>query len=115
MHELSIALSLIDGVLEEAEKHEAAKVSAVHLKLGALSGVDKEALLFSYSIACDGTPLQGSRLVIENVPVTMHCPSCGADRTPDCLQELYCPECRNIEQDIVHGREIEVTAMEIEE
>ena len=68
MHELSIAVSLVEAAEEEAEKHGARGVSAVHLKLGALSGVAKEALLFSYEMATEGTALAGSRLEIEDAP-----------------------------------------------
>ena len=68
MHELSIALSLIEGVEEELAKHGSARVSVVHLRLGRLSGVAKQALLFSYDVACEGTRLQGSTLQIEDMP-----------------------------------------------
>ena len=51
-------------------------MSAVHLRLGAMSGVVKEALLSSFEMACADTPLAGSRLVIEDVPVVVFCPSC---------------------------------------
>lgn len=67
MHELSIALSIIEGAEEEAQRQGGARVCAVHLKLGPLSGVVKEALLFSYELACEGTSLEGSRLVIEEM------------------------------------------------
>jgi len=60
MHELSIALSMIEMATEEAERREGVRVNALHLKLGPLSGVVKDALLFSYEIACNGTPLEGS-------------------------------------------------------
>lgn len=65
MHELSIALSMIDMASEEVVRHGSARVTALHLKLGHLSGVVKEALTFSYEIACQGTALEGSQLVIE--------------------------------------------------
>ncbi len=52
---------------EEAARRGGARVTALHLKLGSLSGVVKEALTFSYGIACEGTPLEGSQLVIEEV------------------------------------------------
>ena len=65
MHELSIALSMIDMASEEAVRHGGGRVLALHLKLGHLSGVVKEALTFSYEIACQGTALEGSRLIIE--------------------------------------------------
>ncbi len=113
MHELSIALSMIDGVLEESQKRGGLRVDAVHLRIGELSGVDKEALTFSYGLACEGTPLQGSRLVIENVPVFIRCPICGKERQPPSLQELYCPDCRTPAQDIIRGREIELAALEV--
>ncbi len=66
MHELSIALSIVDGVREEAEKRGIASVGAVHLRLGPLAGVDRDALLFSYPMACEGTPLENSRLEITD-------------------------------------------------
>ncbi len=67
MHELSIALSIVEGVTEEAAQHGGGPVRAVHLRLGRLSGVVAEALLFSYSVACEGTVLEGSELHIEPV------------------------------------------------
>ena len=57
MHELSIAMSIIEGASQEALKRGGAQVHAVHLKLGALSGVVKDAPLFSYGLACEGTLL----------------------------------------------------------
>jgi hydrogenase nickel incorporation protein HypA/HybF len=68
MHELSIAISLIELAQEEAERLGNARVSSVHVKLGCLAGVAKEALLFSYDLACEGTPLEGSELIIEETP-----------------------------------------------
>jgi len=65
MHELSIALSMIDMASEEVARHGGGRVTALHLKLGHLSGVVKEALTFSYEIACQETPLEGSQLIIE--------------------------------------------------
>jgi hydrogenase nickel incorporation protein HypA/HybF len=65
MHELSIALSIIDGVREELQSRGGPPLRAVHLNIGQLSGVVKEALLFAYDVACEGTPLAGSRLVIS--------------------------------------------------
>ena len=67
MHELSIALSIVDGVSEEAATCGGGLVRAVHLRLGRLSGVVREALLFAYDQACEGTSLEGSELRIEDV------------------------------------------------
>ncbi len=64
MHELSIAMSIIEVAEEEAAKR-GVRVSAVHLRLGPLSGVIKEALAPAYEMAVTGTKLEGTRLVIE--------------------------------------------------
>ena len=50
---------------EETVRRGGGRVTALHLKLGSLSGVVKEALSFSWEIACQGTILEGSRLIIE--------------------------------------------------
>jgi hydrogenase nickel incorporation protein HypA/HybF len=67
LHELSIALSIIDGVEEELARHPQSEVTKVYLRLGPLSGVVKDALLFSWDVACEGTQLQGATLQIEEM------------------------------------------------
>jgi len=69
MHELSITMSIIELAQEESDRR-GIQVSAVHLKLGALSGVVKEALLGSFEMACEDTPLKRRRLLIEELPVS---------------------------------------------
>lgn len=113
MHELSIAISMIDQIVEEAESRGGLAVEVVHLRLGTFSGVDKDALLFSYELACQGTPLEGSRLQIETIPLRIYCPACQQNRTPPSVYALCCPECQTVAQEIVTGREIEVAALEV--
>lgn len=115
MHELSIALSIIDTAAAEAARRGAAQVSAVHLRLGPLSGVVKDALLFSYQLACDGTALAGSDLIIEEMPVVAFCKGCRAKRVIESVQSLSCPVCGELTPEIISGRELEVFAMEIEQ
>jgi hydrogenase nickel incorporation protein HypA/HybF len=113
MHELSIAISMIDQIAEETESRGGLAVEAVHLKLGIFSGVDKEALLFAYELACEGSPLAGSRLVIESIPLVIYCDACQKNRTPPSVYELSCPDCGTPGQKIVTGREIEVASLEV--
>jgi hydrogenase nickel incorporation protein HypA/HybF len=114
MHELSIAMSIVELAEEEARQH-GAQITAVHLKLGALSGIVKDALLFSYEMACQESPLKGSRLVIEEVPVMVFCPCCQAQRPISSIQLFCCAECGTPTSEIVQGKELEVVGLEIEE
>jgi len=113
MHELSIALSMIEMATEESRKRGGVKVDALHLKLGTFSGVVKDALLFSWEVACQGTPLENSRLVIEEVPVVVHCADCNADRMLDSINNFVCSVCNAPTNEILQGKELQVTALEI--
>jgi hydrogenase nickel incorporation protein HypA/HybF len=114
MHELSIAMSIVELAEEEALRR-GAKINAVHLKLGALAGVVKSALQSSYEMACENTSLQGSQLIVEEVPVVVYCPSCRADRPLSSIQFFSCAECGAPTSQIVQGKELEVVALEIQE
>lgn len=113
MHELSIAMSIVDLAQEEAEQR-GVRVTGVRMKLGALSGVVKDALLSSYELACFETPLTGSRLYIEEVPVAVFCPTCQTRRPISSIQLFCCAECGTPTAEIVQGKELEVVALEIE-
>jgi hydrogenase nickel incorporation protein HypA/HybF len=115
MHELSIAMSIVEMAQEEADQRGSVQVTAVHLKLGALSGVVTEALLSAYEMACDDTPLRGSRLLIEEIPVVVFCQRCQVQRRLSSIQLFCCAECGTPTSEIVQGKEIEVVALEMEE
>ena len=114
MHELSIAMSIVE-MAEEESVRRGIQVEAVHLKLGALSGVVKEALFSCYEMACEGTALRGSRLVIEEIPVVIFCESCKEERTLTSVQLFCCPQCGTPSAEIRQGKELEVVALEIKE
>jgi hydrogenase nickel incorporation protein HypA/HybF len=114
MHELSIALSIVELAEEEAARR-GVSIEAVHLRLGALAGVVKDALLFCYEMACENTSLQGSRLEVEDVAVVIFCPTCSAERPLGSIQLFCCPECGTPAAEVVHGKELEVVALEVQE
>ncbi len=113
MHELSIALSIVERAEEEVARQGGGRVSAVYLKLGPLSGVVKEALLFSYELACEGTALEGSSLEIEEIPLRIHCAHCRAETAPVSVQRLECSVCGGAAARVTRGSELEVAALEL--
>ena len=113
MHELSIALSIVDGALDELKRHGAARVNAVHMRLGRLAGVDKDALLFSYGLACEETALASSRLIIEDVDVRIFCTVCAQEQQVLSFPVLRYARCGAITDLVVQGREMEITGMEV--
>jgi len=114
MHELSIAMNIVE-LAEEESQQRGVGVRAVHLKLGPLAGVVKRALLSAYEMACEQTVLEGSQLIIEDVPIQVYCPKCEAPRTLTSIQRFICPACESPVSEVLHGKELEVTALEIQE
>ena len=86
----SIAISVIDVASEEAERH-GGRVTAVHLRLGPLSGVVKEALLSAYESAREGSALADAKLVVEETPIVAWCPTCHAERTIPSMPAVELP------------------------
>lgn len=115
MHELSIAQAIVEGVCETAERERATKVLRVRLRVGQLSGVVVDSLRFCYEVAVAGTVMEGSQLEIVEVPLTVHCPTCDADRILGSIQLFACPVCGTPTGDIRQGRELEIESIEIEE
>lgn len=112
MHELSIAQSLVEVALDNLPA-DAGRVQAVHLQLGVLAGVEQGALQFSYEIVTAGTPLEGSELVIHDVPVQVYCPTC--DQVGEVVNpaRMRCPTCDELCIDLRSGKELYLSALDL--
>jgi hydrogenase nickel incorporation protein HypA/HybF len=115
MHELSIALDLIDVAAAEMARLGPVHVMSVRLRVGPLSGVVKEALIFSFDTAILGTPLDGARLHIDDVPVSVWCDTCDAERDLPDLSRRRCPICEAPTPRVVRGNELELIGLEIQD
>jgi hydrogenase nickel incorporation protein HypA/HybF len=115
MHELSIVASIVDSVAETMAAYPGARVKEVRLRIGALSSVVEESLLFCYDLATEGTPLASSKLVITTVPVLAHCEACQADVELASVQSFRCPRCHEPVYELRQGRELEIESLEIED
>jgi hydrogenase nickel incorporation protein HypA/HybF len=115
MHELSIALSIVEGAEEEALRQGGERVTAVYLRLGPLSGVVREALTFSFDLATEGTRLAGARLIIDDVLVRIYCETCRAEGDPVAEHCLHCARCGGSACKVVSGDELELAALELED
>lgn len=99
----------------EAGAHGASRVTRVVLRVGAISGVEPDALRFAFDALSPGTVAGGAELVIEIVPAQAHCAGCGRDFTVDGGYLFECPECRAFSGDVRSGRELELARLEFSE
>ena len=113
MHELSIAVNLVDIAAAEAARHSAERVRRVFVRVGDLSGVVPDALRFAFDVAIENTALSGATLEIERVRATVYCAMCLAERELSDLFALCCPDCGAESADLRGGRELELAALEL--
>jgi hydrogenase nickel incorporation protein HypA/HybF len=111
VHELSIAQNLVELAIEAAENTRMKQVQALYLKLGVLSGVVKEALEFSFDVVTEGTPLEGAKLIIEDVPVKVFCPACQKAQVLPVPFPMRCPVCGTRTSQVLEGCEMELSAL----
>ena len=113
MHEMSIAQSVLDIVLQESRDHEVSRVLSVVIKVGEMSAIETESLKFCFDLLTKGTLAEGARLNIERVQVTCRCRECGSKFT---VKELVfaCPSCHNPKVEMLSGRELSVESFEAE-
>jgi hydrogenase nickel incorporation protein HypA/HybF len=115
MHELSVALGMIEGIADSAARDGFERVLAVHVRVGALSGIAPDALRFSWKLASAGTLAEDSTLNIEDVPLVVFCERCACERVPRPASGLICPDCGSACPTIVSGRDLQLVAVEVPE
>ena len=119
MHELSLVTSIVETVTETLaalpDSSKGSRVLEVRLRVGALASVIPESLEFCWGIVSEGTPLEGSRLVVNLLPVVVHCESCGQDAELQGVQSFRCPRCGEPCSDMRQGRELEIESIEIDD
>jgi len=65
MHEMGIASSVIEAVRAEAARRPGARVIRVGLRIGELSGVERDSLSFCFEALTRETELENAVLAIE--------------------------------------------------
>lgn len=115
MHELSIAQSLIELACEAAGRDGCERVTRLFIRVGALSGVVKEALEFSFELAAEETACAGATLEMELIPITVFCSSCQERKTLSDDYLFCCPTCGLPTPEILTGRELELVSVEVDD
>jgi hydrogenase nickel incorporation protein HypA/HybF len=110
MHELAIACSIVDLVLEAANGR---KVSRVTLEIGKLAGVMPDAIAFCFPEVAQGTDLEDASLEIHEIDGLARCHRCGADfSTPSMLTACACGSHQFVR---LKGEELNVKSIEVDE
>ncbi|MFF3055622.1 hydrogenase maturation nickel metallochaperone HypA [Streptomyces sp. NPDC057909] len=111
MHEMSIAMAVVDQVAEAAQEGGATSVGSVRLQVGELAGVVPDALSFCFGLACAGTVLEGAELVIDSVAARARCVPCADEWAVGMPPQLCCPVCGEATAELLSGRELQILSV----
>ena len=114
MHEMSLAVNIVELVLAKAQDAGGRRITAVELEAGRLSGVMVEALVFCFEAATRNTAAEGARLEVREIEGEGRCLDCGYAFAVDSLL-VQCPQCGGYAVDTVQGRELKVVSLTIDE
>jgi len=112
MHEMALAEGVLQLIEDAARQQEFAKVTAVWLEIGELSGVEVEAMKFCFDAVTRDSIAAGARLEVIALPGTGWCMEC-AMTVP--MAEVFgeCPRCGGHQMQVTGGTEMRVKELEV--
>ena len=114
MHELSIAQNIISIVQEHLSKEQLYSVKSVRVKVGKLTNILTDSLIFGFDALTRETNLDGVILEVEHIPLQIECGNCGKSTSLDGYI-FQCPRCRSTSISVISGNELSVSEIELDD
>ena len=113
MHEMSIAKSLIDIIHEEMAKNDARILRTVRLNIGEMAAIVPESLKFCFEIITKDTELEGTKLIMDIIPLMGYCHSCKEEF--EIIDYAFlCPKCGDTKIETIGGQDLSIVEIEVE-
>ena len=112
MHELALLQELCALASHAAAEQGASHIHRLELRVGALAGVDPQALRQAFAVVATTPPWQEAELRLEVVPTRCFCSHCEQPFQPSDVIHA-CPRCGALSRQVLEGRELELVALEV--
>ncbi|MBI5331256.1 MAG: hydrogenase maturation nickel metallochaperone HypA [Betaproteobacteria bacterium] len=113
MHEMSLAEGILQIVEDAAAQQGFKRVTEVRLEIGALSGVEVEALSFCLDVVLKDSVADGAKVELERLPGQGFCIACGQSVEIAALYDA-CPKCGSYQVQATGGTEMRVKDLLVE-
>lgn len=114
MHEMGIAMQIMNIVQGSLPPGEDLRIKSISLKVGKLTAIVPRSLEFCMEVVTKGTPAEGAALVFTEVPVQLECDDCGEVSVID-QAPFSCRSCGSDKVEVISGREMIVESIEVAE
>lgn len=118
-----MAKTILDTILEAAAQHRARRVIAAKLRVGKLTMLNPEQLVFWVRTFAEDSIARNIEIEVEEVEARVRCGACGYEG-PIVVGEdpfyhvmlplLTCPRCGGVDTKLLGGKELEVKNLEID-
>ena len=113
MHEMSIAMNIVEIVSTHVQNEGGSKVHQIEVEVGDLAGVLTDSLEFCFEAASKNTVADGAELKIIDIPGKGKCQECDKEFAVDSFLTL-CPYCNGFSVDLIQGKELRVRSITID-
>ncbi len=112
MHEMSIALNIVELAMDYAKKENAQSIRQIDIDVGSLSGVLTDSLSFCFEAATKNTLAENATLAINSIPAKGECNNCNHQWNVEQLP-CNCPKCGDYFVRLLAGKELQVKSITI--
>jgi hydrogenase nickel incorporation protein HypA/HybF len=113
MHEMALAESVREIVIEAARGNGARRVSAVRLEIGKLAQVEVDAMRFAFDVVMRGSLAESARLEIVQADGSAWCMRCSKP-VAIARRGNACPACDSHQLQLTGGERMRVLEIEVE-
>ncbi len=114
MHEFSIVQNLLHLIEDHARQNHATRVTRVVVQIGKFSGVEPHLLKMAFDTFKAHSIAADAELEIQIQDLELKCQSCKITFTP-LEMNFTCPRCQSQDVEIIHGREMLLLSLELEQ
>ena len=110
MHELSIAMSIVEQVTEVVKQKNATSVTRIELDIGELSGLEWASFDFAWQPATRHSVLEHAERIVNRIPGIALCVECG-HQYPKHQAYDACPACQSYFHQLMSGKELRIKSI----
>lgn len=110
MHEMSIAVSLMDQIEDIAKQNNLLNINEIQIESGILRQVIPDVMQVAFEAVKEGTICEKAILKIIEIPALAVCKQCKNEFEPS-IDDFICKKCNIANVDIIKGNEIILKAV----
>ncbi len=115
MHEVAIAMGMVEELKRIARENNAKRITGVNLRIGKMSGIVTDSLKFAFdAVKLEHPILLSAEVTIKEIPLIYECNDCRKSFDTDDFHFPTCPECDSYDLKLISGEEQDIENVELE-